>query len=162
VRDGAYAVPATKNYASEVSTLGILAGVNPLHVQWAGLTLEEPPIWSRLTSTPGKYAGKPFPMPLYAVHCPLDPGIKTMTSVLFFQLTIRYFTPGRTHASTALGRKFLGRTAWCKPFPGCVCLAKTGERLDEHSPTSSTHHLPDLMDQCSFHVRSGVRIPIRR
>jgi len=70
MRDGAYAVPATKNYASEVSTLGILAGVNQLYVQWAGLTLEEPPIWSRLTSTPGKYACVPFPGPLYAVRGP--------------------------------------------------------------------------------------------
>jgi len=33
MRDGAYAVPATKNSAPEVSTLGILAGVNRFHVQ---------------------------------------------------------------------------------------------------------------------------------
>lgn len=49
--------PATENYASEVSTLGTLAGgANLLAVQRAGLTVEVPPIRSRLmTSTPGKY-----------------------------------------------------------------------------------------------------------
>jgi len=83
VRDGAYAVPATKNYASEVSTLGILAGVNLLCVQWAGLTLEEPPIWSRLTSTPGKYARCPFLGPLYAVRSPLDTGTVNVTRSRF-------------------------------------------------------------------------------
>jgi len=31
IRDSAYAVPATKNSAPEVSTLGILAGVNLSH-----------------------------------------------------------------------------------------------------------------------------------
>ena len=41
--DGAYAVPTTKNYASELSTLGIIAGVNLTAVQWEGLALGEPP-----------------------------------------------------------------------------------------------------------------------
>ncbi|KPJ12107.1 hypothetical protein RR48_02996 [Papilio machaon] len=41
--DGAYAVPTTKNYASELSALGIIAGVNPTAVQWRGLALGEPP-----------------------------------------------------------------------------------------------------------------------
>jgi len=161
VRDGAYAVPATKNYASEVSTLGILAGVNPLHVQWAGLTLEEPPIWSRLTSTPGKYALRTFPGLLYAVSCPLDPSTMAVTLVPFFYLTVQRFTPGRTHASTALGCEFLRQTAWCKLFPGCVSHAETGECLSEHLPTPSTHHLPGLVDRCSFRIHRGVRGPIR-
>lgn len=39
----ANAIPATKNYASEVFALGILAGVNQPDVQWASLVLEEPP-----------------------------------------------------------------------------------------------------------------------
>ncbi|CAG9581185.1 unnamed protein product [Danaus chrysippus] len=41
--DGAYAVPTTKNYASELSTLGIITEVNPAAVQWRGLALGEPP-----------------------------------------------------------------------------------------------------------------------
>ncbi|CAH2058173.1 unnamed protein product, partial [Iphiclides podalirius] len=41
--DGAYAVPTTKNNASELSTLGIIAGVNPTAVQWESLALGEPP-----------------------------------------------------------------------------------------------------------------------
>jgi hypothetical protein len=41
--DSAYAVPTTKNYASELSTLGIIAGVNPTAVQWRSLALGEPP-----------------------------------------------------------------------------------------------------------------------
>ncbi|KPJ04283.1 hypothetical protein RR46_01567 [Papilio xuthus] len=41
--DGAYAVPTIKNYASELSALGIIAGVNPTVVQWRGLALGEPP-----------------------------------------------------------------------------------------------------------------------
>ena len=49
--------PATKNYTHELFTLGIIAGVNSIQkVQWSGLALEEPPSWSRITSTPGKYA----------------------------------------------------------------------------------------------------------
>ena len=48
--------PTNKNDAVELSTFEIIAGVNPTEVQWKGLTLEEPPSWSRLTSTPGKYA----------------------------------------------------------------------------------------------------------
>ncbi|CAG9581184.1 unnamed protein product [Danaus chrysippus] len=41
--DGSYAVPTTKNYASELSTLGIITEVNPAAVQWRGLALGEPP-----------------------------------------------------------------------------------------------------------------------
>lgn len=48
--------PATKNYTHELFTLGIIAEVNSAEVQWPSLTPEEPPSWSRLTSTPGKYA----------------------------------------------------------------------------------------------------------
>jgi len=48
--------PATKNYVPEIFLFGILAGVNRPDVQWNGLVLEEPPRWSRLTSTPSKYS----------------------------------------------------------------------------------------------------------
>ena len=48
--------PTIKNYAFELPTFGVIVGVSPAVVQWKGLTLEEPPSWSRLTSTPGKYA----------------------------------------------------------------------------------------------------------
>ena len=48
--------PTNKNYAFELPTFGVIVGVSPTEVQWRGLTLEEPPSWSRLTSTPGKYA----------------------------------------------------------------------------------------------------------
>ena len=48
--------PTNKNYAFELPTFGVIVGVNPTVVQWPGLTLEEPPSWSWLTSTPGKYA----------------------------------------------------------------------------------------------------------
>ena len=48
--------PTIRNYAFELPTFGVIVGVNPTVVQWSGLTLEEPPSWSRLTSTPGKYA----------------------------------------------------------------------------------------------------------
>ena len=52
--------PTNKNYAFELPTFGVIAGVNPTEVQWKGLTLEEPPCWSRLTSTPGKYADRVY------------------------------------------------------------------------------------------------------
>ena len=48
--------PTNKNYALELPTFGVIVGVNPTVVQWKGLTLEEPPSWSWLTSAPGKYA----------------------------------------------------------------------------------------------------------
>ena len=48
--------PTIKYDAFELPTFGVIVGVNPTEVQWKGLTLEEPPSWSRLTSTPGKYA----------------------------------------------------------------------------------------------------------
>ena len=48
--------PTIKNYAFELPTFGVIVGVNQTVVQWKGLTLEEPPSWSWLTSTPGKYA----------------------------------------------------------------------------------------------------------
>ena len=48
--------PTNKNYAFELPTFGVIVGVNQTVVQWKGLTLEEPPSWSGLTSTPGKYA----------------------------------------------------------------------------------------------------------
>ena len=48
--------PTNKNYALELPTFGVIVGVNPTGVQWKGLTLEELPSWSQLTSTPGKYA----------------------------------------------------------------------------------------------------------
>ena len=48
--------PTIKNYAFELPTFGVIVGVNQTLVQWKGLTLEEPPSWSWLTSTPGKYA----------------------------------------------------------------------------------------------------------
>ena len=47
--------PTNKNYALELPTFGVIVGVSPTEVQWKGLTLEEPPSWSRLTSVPGKY-----------------------------------------------------------------------------------------------------------
>lgn len=37
-------------------------------VQWSSLSPEEPPQWSRLTSTPGKYADGWCPGPLYATR----------------------------------------------------------------------------------------------
>ena len=49
--------PTNKNYAFELPTFGVIVGVSRTGVQWSGLALEEPPSWSRLTSTPGKYAG---------------------------------------------------------------------------------------------------------
>ena len=48
--------PTNKNYALELPTFGVIVGVSPTGVQWRGLTLEEPPSWSWLTSEPGKYA----------------------------------------------------------------------------------------------------------
>ena len=48
--------PTNKNYAFELPTFGVIVGVSRTEVQWSGLALEEPPSWSRLTSTPGKYA----------------------------------------------------------------------------------------------------------
>ena len=48
--------PTNKNDAFELPTFGVIVGVSRTEVQWSGLALEEPPSWSRLTSTPGKYA----------------------------------------------------------------------------------------------------------
>ena len=48
--------PTIKNYALELPTFGVIVGVSLTGVQWRGLTLEEPPSWSWLTSAPGKYA----------------------------------------------------------------------------------------------------------
>ena len=48
--------PTIKNYALELPTFGVIVGVSLTGVQWKGLTLEEPPSWSWLTSAPGKYA----------------------------------------------------------------------------------------------------------
>ena len=50
--------PTIKNYAFKLPTFGVIVGVILAEVQWQRLTLEEPPSWSRLTSTPGKYAYK--------------------------------------------------------------------------------------------------------
>ena len=49
-------LPTIKNCALELPTFGVIVGVSPTEVQWKGLTLEEPPSWSWLTSAPGKYA----------------------------------------------------------------------------------------------------------
>ena len=56
--------PTIKNYAFELPTFGVIVGVSPTLVQWKGLTLEEPPSWSRLTSTPGKYANRTWAQPI--------------------------------------------------------------------------------------------------
>lgn len=42
-RDSANAVPTNRNYTTELSTFGIIAGVNPAEVQWSGLALGPPP-----------------------------------------------------------------------------------------------------------------------
>ena len=47
--------PTNKNYALELFTFETIVGVNLSDVQWTGLTLGEPPSWSWLTPTPGKY-----------------------------------------------------------------------------------------------------------
>ena len=39
--------PTTKNYAPELPTFGVIAGVSQTEVQWKGLALGEPPWWSR-------------------------------------------------------------------------------------------------------------------
>ena len=39
--------PTTKNYVLELPTFGVIAKVSQTEVQWKGLTLEEPPTWSR-------------------------------------------------------------------------------------------------------------------
>ena len=43
LRDSANAVPTNRNYTTELSTFGIIAGVNPAEVQWSGLALGPPP-----------------------------------------------------------------------------------------------------------------------
>ena len=43
-------VPTTRNYTLELPTLGVIAGVNPVEVQWKGLILRGPPSWSRCLS----------------------------------------------------------------------------------------------------------------
>jgi hypothetical protein len=48
--------PTNKNCAFKWSTFETIVGVNWPEVQWDSLILEEPPSWSWLTSTPGKYA----------------------------------------------------------------------------------------------------------
>ena len=35
--------PTTKNYAPELPTFGVIAGVSQTEVQWKGLALGEPP-----------------------------------------------------------------------------------------------------------------------
>lgn len=42
-RDSANAVPTNRNYTTELSAFGIIAGVNPAEVQWSGLALGPPP-----------------------------------------------------------------------------------------------------------------------
>ena len=54
--ESANAVPTNKNGVFKLPTFGVIVGVNQTEVQWKGLALEEPPSWSWLTSTPGKYA----------------------------------------------------------------------------------------------------------
>ena len=54
-RDSANAVPTNRNYTTELSTFGIIAGVNPAEVQWSGLALGPPPTWSRWRPSSGKY-----------------------------------------------------------------------------------------------------------
>ena len=49
-------IPTNKNYASELPTFGVIAGVSYSVVQWSSLALGEPPWWSWLTPMPGKYA----------------------------------------------------------------------------------------------------------
>ena len=39
--------PTNTNYAPESPTFGVIAGVSQTGVQWKGLTLGEPPYWSR-------------------------------------------------------------------------------------------------------------------
>ena len=48
--------PTNKNYTLELFTFETIIGVNLSVVQLAGFTLGEPPSWSWLTPTPGKYA----------------------------------------------------------------------------------------------------------
>ena len=43
-------VPTTRNYTLELPTFGVIAGVNPVEVQWKGLILRGPPSWSRCLS----------------------------------------------------------------------------------------------------------------
>ena len=43
------------NSAPESPTFEAIAKVNPIGVQWKGLTLGEQPSWSPLTPVPGKY-----------------------------------------------------------------------------------------------------------
>ena len=49
-------VPTTRNYTLELPTFGVIAGVNPIEVQWEGLTLRGLPSWSQLPPASGKYA----------------------------------------------------------------------------------------------------------
>ena len=41
--DSANAVPTTTNYALDLPTFGVIAGVNPTEVQWKGLALGDRP-----------------------------------------------------------------------------------------------------------------------
>ena len=40
-------VPTTRNYTLELPTFGVIAGVNPIEVQWEDLAPGGPPWWSR-------------------------------------------------------------------------------------------------------------------
>ena len=71
--------PTIKNYAFELPTFGVIVGVNQTEVQWKGLTLEEPPSWSWLTSTPGKYALFEFELS----SCPNHQGFSRWETLLY-------------------------------------------------------------------------------
>ena len=63
--DSANAVPHYQKLRVRVTHIwGNRRGQPNRLVQWEGLTLEEPPSWSRLTSTPGKYASTARAQPL--------------------------------------------------------------------------------------------------
>ena len=49
-------IPTNRNYAPELPTFGVIAGVSYSVVQWSSLALREPPRWSWLSLVPGKYA----------------------------------------------------------------------------------------------------------
>ena len=49
-------IPTNRNYAPELPTFGVIAGVSYSVVQWSSLALREPPWWSWLALVPGKYA----------------------------------------------------------------------------------------------------------
>jgi len=47
IRDSANAVPTNKNCALDSPAFGVIAGVNPIEVQWKGLALGVLPTWSQ-------------------------------------------------------------------------------------------------------------------